>query len=107
MMNWLAFAGDFVAIAGTLILTLSVIGIVRGTDIKFKIHAASTAAMLGLPLVLAAPLFTGQIEIWLRVLVVGVFSALTAPIASYALARLEREMRAQEDRPPVRATTPD
>lgn len=89
-MDWSLWAADLLAIAGTLVLTLAVIGIVREPNPNVKIHATSLAAMLGLPLVLGAALFSGQMDLILRAMLVGVFSGLTSPIGTHELARLER-----------------
>lgn len=88
--EWLALAGQLTALAGTAVMTLGVVGIVRAPRAGVKIHANSTIAVIGLPLVLAAGLFTGDAGIVTRVLVVGLFAAVTAPLSTHALARLDR-----------------
>lgn len=89
----MALAGQLTALAGTIVMTLCVIGIVRAPHAGVKIHANSAITVVGLPLVLAAGLFTGDAAIVTRVLVVGLFAAVTAPLSTHALARLDRSTR--------------
>lgn len=88
-----SLVGQLAALAGTIVMTLGVVGIVRAPHAGVKIHANSTITVIGLPLVLAAGLFSGDAGIAARVLVVGVFAAVTAPLITHALARLDRSTR--------------
>ncbi len=95
-MAWALWATGALAIAGTLVLTLCTIAIVREPDVNVKIHATSLAAMLGLPLVLGASVFTGDLDLILRAALVGLFSGLTSPIGTHELARLQLRQGSSE-----------
>lgn len=84
-MIWLA---DALALLGTAILSVAVVGIYRLPELPTRLHAGAAAAPLGAVLVVAAALPAG--DQWLAaraLLVIGAVLA-TAPISSSALMRL-------------------
>lgn len=88
------FIADALVLAGVAVLTLAVWGLWRLPDTYARLHAASTATV-GVALLLLASLTSGQLEMVVRALVVVGFLAITTPVGSHAIARLERELRAQ------------
>lgn len=88
------FVADALVLAGVLVLTLAVWGLLRLPDTFARLHAASKAAALGVALLLASALTTGQLDMAVRALVVLVFLCITTPVSSHAIARLEHALRA-------------
>lgn len=83
-----------IAVAATAGLTLSVLAIIRIPDGYVRVHAVSTAVIVGPVVMLAAAVPTGDGALILRALLAAVFLAATSPIVAHALMRLERRLRA-------------
>jgi len=81
---------DALVLGGVAGLTLAVVGVVRLRDAFAKVHAASTAVVLGVALVLLAAIVGGGNAVAARALLVGGFLLLTAPVSTHALVRLTR-----------------
>jgi multicomponent Na+:H+ antiporter subunit G len=90
-----AIAATAVALVATAALTLAVVGLIRIPDASVKVHALSTAVIVGPLLVLAATLLTGQAELILHAVLVGAFLMATAPVSAHAIVRLEKQRREQ------------
>lgn len=92
LLPWLA---DVLVILGLLVLTISLVGVLRMPDLYTSLHAWSKATVLGVaPLLLAAGVESQTIL--LRGLLVLGFLLLTAPVASHVIARAHwrKEQRA-------------
>lgn len=96
MTGWALLLGDVCATAGTVVLTLVVVTLLRVPSSAARIHAASVAAVLAVPLILVATLSGGSPSLALRGGLVGVFALLTAPLSTHALMQLERHTRESE-----------
>ncbi|QRK05913.1 monovalent cation/H(+) antiporter subunit G [Archangium violaceum] len=96
-MKWLA---DVLVLGGTLVLTLSVLGILRLPHVLFRLHAAGQAVLPGVAAILLATLGTGEVRLVSRALLVCVFLLLTAPVSSHAIARAAWQKKARRDSTP-------
>lgn len=84
-MNYLIVALVF---AGTFLMLLTGLGLVRMPDVFTRMHAATKAASLGVALLLiAAALHFGQTGVVTKALATVVFIFLTAPVAASLLGR--------------------
>ena len=81
---WLA---DVLVILGVFGMTVGVYGIVRMPDIYNKLHAASKIVFLGVLSLLVASTATNDAEIILRVVLIGAFLILTAPVSAHVVGR--------------------
>ena len=88
MNEWRLILSDVFVIAGTLAMTLAVIGIVRIPNTHAKIHAAAKGVILGVLVVLSAALFASPADVVVRAILVGFFLLLTSPVGAHALAKL-------------------
>ncbi len=74
--------------AGTFLMLLTGLGLVRMPDVFTRMHAATKAASLGVALLLiAAALYFGQPGVITKALATVVFIFLTAPVAASLLGR--------------------
>lgn len=74
--------------AGTFLMFLTGLGLVRMPDVFTRMHAATKGASLGVALLLvAAALFFGEVAIVTKALVTVAFIFLTAPVAASLLGR--------------------
>ncbi|HEY8447558.1 MAG TPA: monovalent cation/H(+) antiporter subunit G [Thermomicrobiales bacterium] len=88
---WIA---DVLVILGVSIMTLGVYGAIRMPDVYTKLHGASKSVFLGVFSLIAASAFTGEREIILRGILIGLALLLTTPIAAHVIGRaayLEKE----------------
>ena len=81
------WAADALVVAGLLVLTAAVAGMVRVRRFGVRLHAAGKAAFLGIVPLLLAAMTTGEGATIARAVLVLTFLALTTPVASHALAR--------------------
>lgn len=79
---------DVLIIAGSVGVTLSVVGIIYLPDVNAKIHAATKGVVVGTWIIMAAAWASGPSALFWRVLLVGLLLLLTSPVAAHALARL-------------------
>lgn len=97
LVPWIA---DAFVVLGVLVMTVGVYGMIRMPDPYTSVHAASKAVFLGVISLLVASLFTGELPIILRVILIGVFLVITTPVASHVIGKaafVQRErMRAPE-----------
>lgn len=98
VLQWLA---DGLTLLGMVMMTIAVYGMIRMPDVYTRIHAASKAVVLGIIPILLAILLQGEIEISTRVILIGLFFLLTAPVSSHAMARAAYliEMRDPQEPP--------
>jgi multicomponent Na+:H+ antiporter subunit G len=83
LVPWLA---DALVILGLLVMTISLVGVLRMPELYTSLHAWSKATVLGVaPLLLAAGVESQTIL--LRGLLVLGFLVLTAPVSSHVIAR--------------------
>ena len=76
------------AAAGTGLILVAAIGIVRMPDLLLRMHASSKAGTLGAALILIAVAITfADIAIAMRVTLIIVFLFLTAPLSAHMIAR--------------------
>jgi multicomponent Na+:H+ antiporter subunit G len=81
--------GAFMLIFGTFFFIVGVIGILRLPDVYTRLHASGKVATLGLfALLVGGGLITP--EFMPRLLLVGLFYLLTAPVASHVIALANR-----------------
>ncbi|RVW01240.1 monovalent cation/H(+) antiporter subunit G [Rhodococcus xishaensis] len=83
---------------GSFLALTAAIGLVRFPDTLSRMHAATKPQVVGLVLVLAGAVIRlrGNIDIWMLVLV-GMFTLLTAPMIAYSVGRVAyREQRGQD-----------
>ncbi len=93
-MNAALWIGDVLALFGALVMTLAVVGLIRLPDTLARLHAAAKAAALGVIILLLNCVLSGDGDLAARAALVIVFLAITAPVASHALLKLEVHTRA-------------
>lgn len=87
-MSPLEFISLLLLVLGSLFTLLAAVGVVRMPDLYCRLSATSKAAPFGVGLILAGTaLALGQASFALQALAVGVFVALTSPVAAHALGR--------------------
>jgi len=75
-------------VTGTTFILLAAIGIVRMPDVYMRMQVSTKGASLGAGcLLLAVPVFFGDVAIGARALLIIVFIFLTTPISAHMLAR--------------------
>lgn len=102
------FGGAMILIGSVLALTAA-IGIVRFPDTLRRMHAATKPQVVGLVLVLMGAVIRlrGNVDIWMLVLV-GIFTLLTAPVIAYSVGRVAyREQRGQDGLLMINELEPD
>lgn len=104
-----------IALLGTTLLSLAVVAVVRMPDAFMKLHASSKAVASGAVTVLVGVAIAGGAGFAVRAFLIALFFIVTAPVAAYAVARLETsrddaipapERRREEDRPSRRRPDP-
>lgn len=101
-MPWpVVLLGDLLVVGGLVVLTLALAGIWRFPDLFARIHATAKIGSLGLVALLLGSLATGDVVLVVRSLLIALFLVLTAPVASYVVARAAhgRERITTEPRP--------
>ena len=78
---------DVLVVLGVFIMTVGVYGMVRLPDTYTRLHATSKAVVLGVIVLLAASVVTGDPEIVYRVFLIAVFLILTTPVSAHVIAR--------------------
>lgn len=78
-----------IAFFGTALLTLAVVAVVRMPDAFMKLHASSKAVASGAVTVLVGVAIAGGAGFAVRAFLIALFFIVTAPVAAYAVARLE------------------
>lgn len=91
--------GDALVVAGLLVLTMAVYGVVRMPDAYTQLHAASKAGFVGIALLLASAALDGDGAILARAVLILALLAVTTPVAAHAVARAARR-RSEEMRSP-------
>lgn len=83
---------------GAVLALTAAIGIVRFPDTLRRMHAATKPQVVGLVLVLlgAVVLLRGNVDIWMLVLV-GIFTLLTAPVIAHSVGRVAYREQREED----------
>ena len=75
-------------VTGTTFVLLAAIGVVRMPDVYMRMQVSTKGASLGAGcLLLAVPVFFGDVAIGVRALLIIVFIFLTTPISAHMLAR--------------------
>lgn len=75
-------------VTGTTFTLLAAIGVVRMPDVYMRMQVSTKGASLGVGcLLLAVPVFFGDVAIGVRALLIIVFIFLTTPISAHLLAR--------------------
>lgn len=80
------FLADALVILGVGVMTIGVYGLIRMPDIYTKLHASSKAVFLGAIMLMVASVATGEKEVIMRVVLIGVALLITTPIASHVIA---------------------
>jgi multicomponent Na+:H+ antiporter subunit G len=80
------YLADALVILGVAVMTVGVYGMIRMPDIYTKLHASSKAVFLGAITLMVASIVTGEKEIIMRVVLIGVALLITTPIASHVIA---------------------
>lgn len=83
----LPYAADVLVIAGMLLLSFAVYGLLRAPGSYLKLHAASAGILFGLLPILGAAALTGGREVALRAALIAVLLLLTAPISGHVIAK--------------------
>ncbi len=78
---------DALVVFGVFIMTVGVYGMIRLPDTYTRLHATSKAVVLGVISLLAASVVTGDPEVIYRVVLIGAFLILTAPVSAHVIAR--------------------
>lgn len=81
---WLADALVVLALA---VMTVGVYGVRRMPDVYTQLHATSKAVFLGVIAILVASAVSGDPEIILRLVLIGIFLLLTTPVSAHVVAR--------------------
>lgn len=89
--SWTAWVADALVLAGLVVATVAVVGVIRLPDVYMKLHAAGKAASLAILTLALATVATGEAEIFLRSILAAFFLLLTAPVSAHAIARAARE----------------
>ena len=85
MIDWLVAA---LAVAGSSLVLLAAVGVVRLPDLYTRMHASTKPATLGVSLmVLALALHVGELGISVRAALIVFFFLLTSPVAAHRLGR--------------------
>ncbi|HSJ00596.1 MAG TPA: monovalent cation/H(+) antiporter subunit G [Patescibacteria group bacterium] len=75
-------------VTGTTFILLAAIGVVRMPDVYMRMQVSTKGASLGAGcLLIAVPVFFGDVAIGVRALLIIVFIFLTTPISAHMLAR--------------------
>ena len=85
-MTTLELIGGLVSIAGSILLFLAALGLIRMPDVYNRMQAGTKATTLGSMLFLIG-IAVARPEWWAKILVLIVFIVFTNPISSHALAR--------------------
>lgn len=95
-MNVRALIADGLVGLGVVVITVAVYGVLRLPDTLTRLHSASKAAALGVMILLLASFTSENPQVMVRAIVVMFFLALTAPVGSHAIGRLEYTRRRRE-----------
>lgn len=79
--------GDVLLVAGSAWMLLAAIGVVRLHDVYARMHPTTKAATLGLVLVLAGAAVHLRGEGSIKLILVGVFIFITAPVGAHLVSR--------------------
>jgi multicomponent Na+:H+ antiporter subunit G len=82
-----AVLADLLVVIGVLVMTIGVYGLFRMPDTYTQLHAASKAVFLGVIALLVASAATGDAAVIGRSALIGVFLALTTPVAAHVIGR--------------------
>lgn len=75
-------------VTGTTFTLIAAIGVLRMPDVYMRLQVSTKGATLGAgTLLLAVPIFFGDVEIFVRALLIIAFIVLTTPISGHMLAR--------------------
>lgn len=75
-------------IAGSLLMLLAALGVVRLPDLLTRMHASTKAAVLGVSLVMmSVAIHFGEVSVVTRAFVITVFFMMTAPVAAHVIGR--------------------
>lgn len=84
----LTWIGGVAVVIGAIFMVIGALGIVRMPDVFTRIHAASVADTLGVPLVLLGlVLFAGFSLVSVKLIFLVLFIMFTGPAATHAVAR--------------------
>ncbi|GIU95378.1 MAG: hypothetical protein KatS3mg012_1835 [Gaiellaceae bacterium] len=81
---WVA---DALVVLALVVMTVGVYGIRRMPDVYTQLHATSKAVVLGVIAILVASAVSGDPEIILRLVLIGIFLLLTTPVSAHVVAR--------------------
>jgi len=85
-MNSLELIGGIISIAGSILLFLAALGLIRMPDVYNRMQAGTKATTLGSMLFLIG-IAVARPQWWAKILVLILFIVFTNPISSHALAR--------------------
>lgn len=89
------YLADALVILGVGVMTIGVYGMIRMPDIYTKLQASSKAVFLGAITLMVASVATGERQIMMRVLLIGLALLITTPVAAHVIAHaaaLEHEL---------------
>lgn len=79
---------SFFIISGTIFIFLSAVGLIKMPDLYTRMSATTKASTLGVGLILiATAIYSGEIGIISRALIIVLFLFITAPIAAHMIGR--------------------
>ncbi len=81
------YLADVLVLAGVLIITIGAYGAFRLRSIFNKLHAASVVVAFGVIAVSLAAMLSGEPAMITRALLIATILAVTAPIATFSMAR--------------------
>lgn len=87
----LGTAGNVLVVIGVLVITLSVVGLLRMPSVYLQLHASGKAVVLGNAAIAAASVATAQPGTIARCLLIAAFLLVTTPIATHVIAQAARE----------------
>lgn len=85
-----ALVADLLVLAGLVVITIAVYGVVRFPDAYLQLHASGKAAFVGVAALLLAAALGGDPAIVARTALILVLLAITTPVASHAIAQAAR-----------------
>lgn len=96
-MAWIRVLADLVILVGLGFLTLALVGMFRFPDLWRKLHAAAIVHSLGLLLVMAGALGTGEGPLVGRALLIVALLALAGPLTTHLIAQATLHARRDQE----------
>jgi multicomponent Na+:H+ antiporter subunit G len=90
LLPWLA---DALVIAGLVLMSISIYGMIWMPDLYTRLHAASKGIIIGNLLQLVAAMLVGEPATIMRAVLIGLFLLLTTPVSAHIIAQAAFQQR--------------